>query len=59
MTRQLLSDEPEAAAALAQIEAIAPGKAEEVADLVLFLASDVARQITGASIVIDNGATMK
>ena len=59
MTRQLLTDEPETAAALAQTEAIAPGKSKDVADLVLFLASDEARQITGASIVIDNGATMK
>ena len=59
MTPQLLTDEPETAADLAQTEAIAPGKAKDVADLALFLASDEARQITGASIVIDNGATMK
>lgn len=33
--------------------------AEEVADLVLFLASDKARSITGASFVIDNGTVLR
>lgn len=33
--------------------------AEEVAELVLFLASDKARSITGASFVIDNGSVLK
>ena len=32
---------------------------EEVADLILFLASDKARSITGASFVIDNGGVIK
>jgi len=34
------------------------GKPEEVANLALFLASDEAFYITGASIVIDGGATV-
>ena len=34
------------------------GKPEEVANLALFLASDEAAYITGASIVIDGGATI-
>ena len=34
-------------------------KAEEVADLVLFLASDKANSITGSSYAIDNGALLK
>jgi NAD(P)-dependent dehydrogenase (short-subunit alcohol dehydrogenase family) len=33
-----------------------PGKAEEVADLVMFLASDRAAFIHGANITIDGGA---
>ncbi|KAJ8712265.1 hypothetical protein PYW07_005107 [Mythimna separata] len=34
-------------------------ESEEVADLVLFLASDKAKSITGSSYVIDNGALLK
>jgi 3(or 17)beta-hydroxysteroid dehydrogenase len=35
------------------------GTPEDVANLVLFLASEESRQITGAEFVIDNGETMK
>ena len=35
-----------------------PGRAEEVADLALFLATDESRYITGTEIVIDGGATI-
>lgn len=37
----------------------ARGAAEDVAELVLFLASDAARFITGAEYLIDNGATIR
>jgi len=32
-----------------------PGRAQDVADGVLFLASDMSRHVTGAEIVIDGG----
>jgi 3alpha(or 20beta)-hydroxysteroid dehydrogenase len=35
-----------------------PGKSEEVANLVLFLASEEAGFITGSEITIDGGATI-
>ena len=35
------------------------GKPEDVANLVLFLASEEGRHITGTTMVIDNGETMR
>lgn len=35
-----------------------PGRPEEIADLILFLATDASRYITGTEIVIDGGATI-
>ncbi len=59
MTRQAMAQLPPEEAGLAQIQAQGQGKPEDVANLVLFLASDEARQITGTTLVIDNGETMK
>ena len=42
-----------------RIEAQGQGLPEDVANLVLFLASDESRQSTGTHIVIDNGETMR
>jgi len=36
----------------------APGRAEQVADLVLFLASDASSHITGSEIWIDGGESL-
>ncbi len=59
MTAAALSQLPPGEAGLDQIHSQGQGKPEDVANLVLFLASDELRQITGTSIVIDNGETMK
>jgi 3(or 17)beta-hydroxysteroid dehydrogenase len=59
MTRQALADLPPEEAGLEQIQAQGQGRPEDVANLVLFLASDEGRQITGTAITIDNGETMK
>ncbi|PRB84132.1 SDR family oxidoreductase [Pseudomonas sp. MYb185] len=45
--------------ALTQLQEVGQGKPEDVANLVLFLASDESRQINGAQLVIDNGETIK
>jgi len=58
MTRQALDQLPAGDAGLEQVSAHGQGKPEDVANLVLFLASEEARQITGTHIVIDNGETM-
>lgn len=59
MTRQAIAQLPPGEAGLAQIQAMGQGRPEDVANLVLFLASDEGRQITGTAITIDNGETMK
>lgn len=45
--------------ALEQIESHGQGRPEDVANLVLFLASDESRHITGAEFVIDDGETIR
>ncbi len=59
MTRQALGELPEGEAGLDQIQAMGQGIPEDVANLVLFLASEESRQITGTHVVIDNGETMR
>ncbi len=59
MTRQAMGELPEGEAGMEQIHALGQGSPEDVANLVLFLASSESRQITGTHIVIDNGETMK
>lgn len=58
MTRQALDQLPQDYAGLDQVNAHGQGKPEDVANLVLFLASEESRQITGTHIVIDNGETV-
>lgn len=57
-----MAEDDEAKLWLAMKKSTALGKiadAEEVAELVLFLASDKARSITGSSFLIDNGTVVK
>lgn len=58
MTRQALDQLPQDNAGLDQVNAHGQGRPEDVANLVLFLASEESRQITGTHIVIDNGETL-
>ncbi|MFC0204335.1 SDR family oxidoreductase [Novosphingobium soli] len=58
MTRQALDQLPQDHAGLDQVNAHGQGRPEDVANLVLFLASEESRQITGTHIVIDNGETV-
>ena len=58
MTRQALDQLPPDNAGLDQVNAHGQGAPEDVANLVLFLASEESRQITGTHIVIDNGETV-
>jgi len=58
MTQQALARLPGDYAGLDQVQAHGQGQPEDVANLVLFLASEESRQITGTHIVIDNGETV-
>ena len=58
MTQQAVRELSPDAAGLDQINDQGLGKAEDVANLVLFLASEESRQITGTYLTIDNGETM-
>ncbi|MBL4613200.1 MAG: SDR family oxidoreductase [Emcibacter sp.] len=59
MTQQALSQLSTDEAGLDQMQDQGQGKPEDVANLVLFLASDLSKQITGTEMVIDNGETMQ
>jgi 3(or 17)beta-hydroxysteroid dehydrogenase len=58
MTRQALAQLAPDSAGLDQISDQGQGQPADVANLVLFLASEESRQITGTTMVIDNGETM-
>jgi 3(or 17)beta-hydroxysteroid dehydrogenase len=58
MTQAALAQLPQDNAGLDQVHARGQGTPQDVANLVLFLASEESRQITGTHIVIDNGETV-
>ena len=56
MVERLLSGQPEAEAAFIAMEPVGPmGKAEEVAEAVLWLCSDAASFVTGHPMTVDGG----
>lgn len=59
MTAQALAQLPSEEAGLDQIHGHGMGKPEDIANLVLFLASEEGRHITGTTITVDNGETMR
>ena len=59
MTRRAIAELPADRAELAHVHALGQGEPEDVANLVLFLASEESRQINGTVMVIDNGEMMK
>lgn len=58
MTAQALAELPSDAAGLDQVNNHGMGQPVDVANMVLYLASDDGRHITGTTITIDNGETM-
>jgi 3(or 17)beta-hydroxysteroid dehydrogenase len=58
MTAQALAQLPADSAGLDQINNLGMGQPIDIANMVLYLASDDGRHITGANIVIDNGETV-
>ncbi len=59
MTAQALAELPEGNAGLEQAQTHGMGHPSDVAAMVLYLASDEGRHITGTCITIDNGETME
>jgi 3(or 17)beta-hydroxysteroid dehydrogenase len=57
MTAQALAELPDDDAGLDQVQDQGMGKPIDIANAVLFLASEDGRHITGANIVVDNGET--
>jgi 3(or 17)beta-hydroxysteroid dehydrogenase len=58
MTAQALAQLPADSAGLDQINNLGMGQPIDIANMVLYLASDDGRHITGTNIVIDNGETV-
>jgi 3(or 17)beta-hydroxysteroid dehydrogenase len=58
MTAQALAQLPADSAGLDQINNLGMGQPADVANMVLYLASDDGRHVNGTNIVIDNGETM-
>lgn len=58
MTAQALAELPQDAAGLDQIQNHGMGQPSDIANMVLYLACDDGRHITGTTITIDNGETM-
>jgi len=58
LTTDLLDDPERASRALAEIPLGFAGEPEDIAAAALFLASDEARFVTGATLVVDGGATV-
>lgn len=58
MTAQAVSELPEGNAGLDQATNFGMGEPRDVANMVLYLASDDGKHITGTTITIDNGETM-
>lgn len=59
MTAQAMAELPEGNAGRDQAETHGMGQPSDVANMVLYLASDDGRHITGTTITIDNGETME
>ncbi|MEY4721998.1 MAG: hypothetical protein RIQ46_1723 [Pseudomonadota bacterium] len=58
MTAQALAELPEGDPGLDQASNHGMGQPSDIAEMVLYLASDLGRHITGTNIVIDNGETI-